>query len=111
MLGICDISMLINQSCSYNVVKFLQRDFQLTTNNYSYFFNANILANFSITILLHIEENPNYLTYHLDMENSDVVIKKLELIFQGESVQFNKEEEEIYQIMAKKLKFNNVLKI
>lgn len=45
------------------------------------------------------------------MENSDVVIKKLELIFQGESVQFNKEEEEIYQIMAKKLKYNNVLKI
>ena len=98
-----DISILVSRSCTLNVLKILPRDFELTTNNRSYFFNANILSNSSIIILHHIEENPNYLQYHLDIENCDDVIKKLEQIYQGESIQLNKEEAQIYALISKKL--------
>lgn len=102
-----DIQKKISKSCSYNVLKFIPRDFELTTNNCSYFFNANILANSSVDILHHIEENPNYLKYHIDIENSDNVIKKLEKVYQGERIHFDSEEEPIYRSITKKINIKN----
>ncbi|KAK8875507.1 hypothetical protein M9Y10_005673 [Tritrichomonas musculus] len=83
---------LLDQSFSFNFLDHMPKNFNITTNNRSFLFNADILSDTSPIIADFIQKNQSKLQYHLDIDDERNIFNKLELLYQGKSVIFEKED-------------------
>ncbi|KAK8841740.1 hypothetical protein M9Y10_026687 [Tritrichomonas musculus] len=74
----------------YNILQYIPKLFKITTNNGSYRFNRRILKDTSSVISKILNENPYQKEYHLDINDNRNILRKIELMYQGQSVLFNK---------------------
>lgn len=94
---------LVSMQTDFTVFNFMPRLFTITTNNSSCKFNTDILIGTSTVISNFIQKNPSNLHYHLNTNDDKNVLSKFEQIYKGESVQFDKSEIRISQLIAEEL--------
>ena len=81
---------LLAESCDFNILEFLPRQFTITTNNSSAQFNSIILENTSGIISDFLKENPTGLQYQLNIDDNENILEVLARIYQGEPVKISK---------------------
>ena len=82
-----------------NFLKYIPRDFMISTQNGFSKFNSEILRNISSTIDNFLIGNPRVLQYDLNIKDDDKVLGKYEQLCLGETVHFDeKEMPSYYQI-------------
>ena len=74
---------LLEDSDQLNILAYIPRTFTLTTNNSSGTFNVDLLSNTSTVITEFIKSNPNYLQYHLDINDERNVLRKFDQMYQN----------------------------
>lgn len=84
-------------------LKILPRLFTITTNNTSAKFNTSILLISSSFLKDYHQKNPDKLQFHIDIEDNQNVLSKIEQIFQGEQVILYRNEYSIYYEIRKSL--------
>ena len=94
---------LLSNSCNFQILDLLPRHFTITTKNSSNKFNIDVLSETSNVIKLLYQENPNIKQYHIDIQDDKNVLEKFSKLYQGEYVQFNKDDAMISQTIAEKL--------
>ena len=99
------LSLLNQRSGKYifNIFKFIPKLFTITTNNSSCKFNIEMLKEASSIIDKHLLDNPQELTFHIDIKDEENVLSKFESLFEGEVVVFDEDELPISQKITKAL--------
>ena len=97
---------LKNTSLNINLIELLPRHFKISTNSGSCLFNTYLLKDTSQTICKHLFENPNDLTYHLNITDDDNVLGKFEKLYCGQLVYFTENELPVCQSITSILLIN-----
>lgn len=83
---------LRSKSFLFHILKCIPRIFKITTNNGYYNFNIEILKDTSSTVAQYIKDYPNQQQYHLNINDERIILRKIELMYQGESILFEKDD-------------------
>ncbi|KAK8872036.1 hypothetical protein M9Y10_007794 [Tritrichomonas musculus] len=75
--------------CNNDILKYIPRDFTLTTNNGSSIFNILLLTKTSKYIKNIIKEDPTIKQYSLDINDELNTLKQMEQLYQGNKVDFD----------------------
>lgn len=82
----------ISLSDNLELLEFLPRLFTITSNSGSSTFNMEFLKDVSTVIAQFLEENPQHLQYHIDIQDDKNVLDKFSQLFQGKIVEFTEED-------------------
>ena len=99
---------LLSPSCKFDVLKSMPLQFTITTKNSSGKFNTIILKDTSEVISGFLSNNPNSSEYHLDIEDSENVLGKLEQVYRGNFIKFTQKDISIYQKIKNDLQIDNL---
>ena len=83
---------LLSSTYNFNVLEYIPKLFTITTNTGSANFNTYLLKDTSSVIAQLLNDNPQSLEYHLDISDTDNVLKKFEQMYQGEFITFEEDE-------------------
>ena len=91
----------------FNIFEHIPRLFTITTNSESCQFNIEILTNASSVISKQLRDNPDNLSFHIDIKDEEKVLKKIESLFLGKTVIFDEDELPISHKITKALNLVN----
>ncbi|KAK8898237.1 hypothetical protein M9Y10_000515 [Tritrichomonas musculus] len=99
------LSLLRNSSGkkAFNIFDFIPRQFTITTRDSTSQFNIEMLKESSSVIAQQLQNDPDNLTYHLDISDKENVLSKFELLYQGKCVTFDEDELPISHKITKNL--------
>ena len=95
---------LSNKKNGFNILELMPKNFEITTNNGSNFFNVEFIKDSSSVINYFLRDNPKHFQYHLEINDEKNVLGKFEQMFQGKTVYFTEEDIPTYQAIIDTLK-------
>ncbi|KAK8836958.1 hypothetical protein M9Y10_036992 [Tritrichomonas musculus] len=77
---------IFNPSYNINFFEIIPKKFIISSNNRSFYFNTELLKDTSSVISKFILGNPENLHFHIDIEDENNVLEKLEQLYQGKVI-------------------------
>lgn len=99
---------LLNPLYEINFFEIIPKNFKITTNNGSFYFNVDMLIDTSSIISEFVENNPGIYDYHLDITDESNVLEKIAQIYQGKVIIFDENDLSVFRQIKNLL---NLIKI
>ncbi|KAK8892562.1 hypothetical protein M9Y10_029795 [Tritrichomonas musculus] len=98
---------LLSDKCQFPFFEVIPKQFTISTKNGESHFNLEMLKETSSVISDHIRDNPNEMTYFLNISDEENVLGKFEQLYQGKTVIFDEDELPISHRITKILQISN----
>ena len=104
---ISQIIFILNPLYKFNVFQYIPRNFTINTNNGSYEFNSEMLKETSPLFNELINQNPTQQQYHLNINDDEYSMKKIEQLYSGEQIFISDDDQINFQFIIDSLKIRN----